>query len=273
MDMDAATEPKPQPVEEVSASINESAAQISSLCDKIESIASYVVDIKNEQQQQTDQGSALSDPEMQQRLLETVTSTFSRLRQLNRQLHEDKVALNAHVASLKRKTDDLGLELENKRREMAYIQRDIESTKGMETIYQTIDIIPEEEFLEGAPEEFKVDIDTHHKLMLSRLRYEIKQREALMESKATAKETRDILRKVKRQRIEKLEKTDSNLQGYINSITLLGTSFGVVNDEDKKESTEEMSSAATRDSDRPKEPKKFREPRDGSSSRIGTPRA
>ncbi|KAJ2842226.1 hypothetical protein GGI22_007623, partial [Coemansia erecta] len=168
--MDASTESNPQPVEEVSASINESAAQISSLCDKIESIASYVVNVKNAQQRQTGQGSATSDPETQQRLLETVTSTFSRLRQLNRQLHEDKVALNAHVASLKRKTDDLGLDLENRKREMAYIKRDIESTKGMETIYQTIDIISEEEFLESAPEEFKVDIDTHHKLMLSRLR-------------------------------------------------------------------------------------------------------
>ncbi|KAJ2551287.1 THO complex subunit 5 [Coemansia sp. RSA 1933] len=270
--MDPVAESSPQLAEEVSASINDSVSQISTLCDKIESIASYVVSIKREQQQKEQEGRASGDPETQQKLLETVTSTFGRLRQLHRHLHEDKVALNAHVASLKRKTDGLGLDLENRKREMAYIQRDIELTKGMETIYQAIDIIPEEEFLHSAPEEFKVDIDTHHKLMLSRLRYEIKQREALMESKAAAKETRDGLRKIKRQRIEKLEKTDSNLQGYIKSMALLGKSFGVNSDEDKKESADDASKAAARDSDGPKELKKFRDPRGESSSRVGTPR-
>ncbi|KAJ1662804.1 hypothetical protein IW140_001974 [Coemansia sp. RSA 1813] len=271
--MESTDEPKPQLAEEISASINDSASQISSLCDKIESIASYIVNIKSEQQQTDNQGSTTSDPETQQKLLETVTSTFSRLRRLNRQLHEDKAALNAHVVSLKRKTDDLGLDLENRKREIAYIQRDISSTKGMETIYQTIDIIPEEDFLENAPEEFKVDIDTHHKLMLSRLRYEIKQREFLMASKAEAKETRDSLRKIKRQRVEKLEKTDSSLQGYIKSMALLGKSFGVASDEDKKEEAAgDASKATARDSDRPKESAKFHESRDGRSSRMGTPR-
>ncbi|KAJ2654857.1 hypothetical protein IWW48_005861 [Coemansia sp. RSA 1200] len=263
--MVSASDRNSAPAEEIPASISASAKQINTLCDKIEDIASYVVSIKNDQSQE--HGSS----DTCQNLLETVTSTFVHLRQLNRKLHEDKVALNTQVVSLKRKTDDLGLYVENRKCEMAYIQRDIDSTKKMETIYQTIDIIPEDEFRANAPEEFKTGNDTHHKLMIGRLRYEIRQREVLMESKARAKEIRDSLRLVKRQRIEKLEKIDNRLQNYIKSLSQLGRSFGVVSDDEKNLSSSDTSGTAVEGPDRPKETKKFRDSRDVGSSRVGTP--
>ncbi|KAJ2522424.1 hypothetical protein H4217_000765 [Coemansia sp. RSA 1939] len=263
--MVSASELNSAPAEQVSASINASAEQINALCDKIEDIASYVVSIKNDQSQEH------SSSDTRQSLLETVTSTFVHLRQLNRKLHEAKVALNAQVVSLKRKTDDLGLYVENRKREMAYIQRDIDSTKKMETIYQTIDIIPEDEFRANAPEEFKTGNDTHHTLMLGRLRYEIRQREVLMESKAKAKEMRDSLRQDKRRRVEKLEKTDIRLQNYVKSLSQLGRSFGVVSDDEKNPSSGDTSGTVVEGSNRPKETEKFRDSRDVGSSRVGTP--
>ncbi|KAJ1989264.1 hypothetical protein GGI25_004806 [Coemansia spiralis] len=250
---------------DISALITDSAAQISTLCDKVEYIANHIVKARN------GQASAI-DHEAQQKLLGTITGTFVRLRLLNRQLHEDKTTLNTSVAGLKRKSDSLALDLENKRREVAYIQRDIESTEKLETIYQTIEIIPKEEFLETAPEEFKVDIGTPHKLMLSRLRYEIKQRDALLEEKTSAKAVRDELRKAKRQRVERLEKIDNHLQSYIKSLSLLGRSLGVGSSDETKESSGDGVKVAAGDTESPKNSDKSRESRGEELSRTGTPR-
>ncbi|KAI8320464.1 hypothetical protein GQ54DRAFT_212914 [Martensiomyces pterosporus] len=237
------------------------AAQIDALCNRIEGMADFIVKKSNSQP---------LDAETYQRLLHTGTSTFVRLRLLNRKLHEDKVELNSSVGELKRKTDSLALELENEKREIAYIQHEIDSTQRLETIYQTIDIIPEEEFRASAPEEFLKDIDTPHKLMLSRLRYEIKQREMLAEDKAAAKAKRDELRLAKRRRVERLEKIDSHLKSYVKSITLLGRSLGIDSNGTKESS--DNTKASPEDTEEPSGSKRSREMRGGSSSRMGTPR-
>ncbi|KAJ2046493.1 THO complex subunit 5 [Coemansia sp. S16] len=251
------------PVNTTSTNISAIASQIEALCDNVERIAAAIVN--NTSNQPLPEG--LDSP---QDILHTVASTFVDLRVLNRQLHEDKATLNTSVGDLKRKTDDLALELENKQREVLYIQKEIDTTQRQETIYQSIDLIPEQEFLETAPDSFKQDITTPHKLMLSRLRYEVKQRDMQIEANKEARATRDKLRLAKRKRIEKLEKIDGHLQGYIKTMTLLGRSFGVTNEHSKD--SEEGAKGTTEDGEEPKEPKRVRVIRGESSSRMGSPR-
>lgn len=193
-------------------------SQINALCDKVEKIANAV----SSSTTTTD-----IDDEQKQQLMFTVTSTFAHMRILNRQLHMGKLSLTSNVNQLKRKIDQLQLSLDNKRHEIAYVHREIDLTQRLETIYQTIDLIPEQEFMEVAPLEFKKDIDTPHKLMLSRLRFEIRQRETLVDDFANLREQRDELRRQKRKRIDKLEKLDSQLQAYVKTMALLGRSLGV----------------------------------------------
>ncbi|KAJ1958480.1 THO complex subunit 5 [Dipsacomyces acuminosporus] len=236
-------------------------ALINALCDKIEDMVGLIVTKSSEQS---------LDGETYQKLLRTGTSTFVRLRLLNRRLHEDKVALRSSVGELKRKIDSLALDLESEEREIAYIKHEIESTQKLETIYQTIGIIPEEEFLSSAPEEFLKDTDTPHKLMLSRLRYEIRQREMLVEAKNAARAKRDELRAAKRKRIDKLEAIDSHMKNYVKTISLLGKSLGIDSNDSKEQTDIEMMSPE--DADVASGSKRSHAARDGTLSNIGTPR-
>ncbi|KAJ2441326.1 THO complex subunit 5 [Coemansia sp. RSA 2424] len=246
-----------------STNIGVVASRIEEHCDNVEQIAAAIANGPDSQPLPA----GLDSP---QDILHTVTSTFVNLRVLNRQLHEDRATLNASVGDLKRKTDALALELENKQREVQYIQKEIDTTQRQETIYQTIDLISEQEFFETAPDEYKQDIDTPHKLMLSRLRYEIKQRDLQIEANKEAKATRDKLRQVKRRRIEKLEKIDGHLQSYIKTMMLLGRSLGVTSDYSKE--AEDGAKRAAEDAEEPEQPKRVREIRDDSISRVGSPR-
>ncbi|KAJ2871963.1 hypothetical protein FB639_004406, partial [Coemansia asiatica] len=150
-------------------SIDEPASQISALCDEIERVANSIAESR-----QTSQADL---PEAREDLLFNATNVFVRLRLLNRRLHEDKTSFSQAVSDLRQKADELALKLENKRREIAYIEKEIESTEKLETIYQNIELIPLEKFMEKAPEEYKQNLDNQHELMLNRLRFEIKQRE------------------------------------------------------------------------------------------------
>ncbi|KAJ1997887.1 THO complex subunit 5 [Coemansia thaxteri] len=239
-------------------------SEIEARCDIVERIAVAIA--SDAEKQQLPAGF-----DSQQDVLHAVTSTFVSLRMLNRQLHENRAALNASVAELKQKTDSLALELENKQSEVQYIQKEIDTTRRQETIYQTIDLISEQEFLEAAPEEFKADIDTPHKLMLNRLRYEVKQRDMQIEVNAEARARRDELRQAKRKRIEKLEKMDGHLQSYIKTIAVLGRSLGITGESAKE--VEEGSNDASEDVDMSKESKRVREIRGETGSRMGSPRA
>ncbi|KAI9474611.1 hypothetical protein LPJ78_004787 [Coemansia sp. RSA 989] len=241
--MDIDTEPAATPM-------GKTAAEIRLLCDRIEQIATVQLD------------ELRANGGTRQQLVLEVTSIFARLRILHRQLNEDKAELAASVDRLKRDTDGLALQLENRQREVQYIEGEIESTKTLETIYQDIDLVPEAEFLETAPPEFQTDIDTPHKLMLARLRYEIHQRDLLMTEAARARARRDELRAAKRKRIERLEKIDGHLNGYIKSVKLLGRSLGA-----SRAHEEAAADAAPEDQ---KESKQHRPSR--SNSRIGTPR-
>ncbi|KAJ2077934.1 THO complex subunit 5 [Coemansia sp. RSA 988] len=257
MDIDVAVAP------ETPASLDKIAGEISTLCDRVEEIATAGVVAQKE--------GLVTNSGTEQRLANEVTGIFVRLRQLHRQLSEDKVAMVATVDELKRGTDDLALELENKGREAAYIQREIASTETLETIYQSIDLIPEEEFLTTAPESCREDVDTPHKLMLARLRYEVMQRDILMEEKARAKAKRDELRLAKRKRIERLEKIDGHLQGYIKSVSLLGRSLTVGSQTSSQEPLGDDSNIVTDDIEERKSPKTPRQSRED-TPRVGTPR-
>ncbi|KAJ2499351.1 hypothetical protein GGH96_003577 [Coemansia sp. RSA 1972] len=245
-------------------SIDKAASEISMLCNRIEEIATAIATAQREQLQ------ASSDA--QQQLIGEVTGIFVRLRLLHRQLNEDKVDLTASVDKLKRDTDSLALELENKQREVRYIQGEIESTTTLETIYQDIELISIDEFMQSAPDEFKSDIGTPHKLMLARLRYEVKQRDMLMEVKATAKARRDELRLAKRKRIERLEKIDGHLQGFIKSVKLLDRSLTANGSGAQDETMGDESKPGHDGVDERKDAKPSRSSR-GNSSRVGTPRA
>ncbi|KAJ1735499.1 RNA methyltransferase tRNA(m5U54)methyltransferase [Coemansia biformis] len=251
--------------------IDAAAAEIGALCDSVESIAGSVVAAQAEK--------LVISSDSEQRLVNRVTSTFVRLRQLHRQLSEDKAALAASVDGLKQGTDSLALQLENKLREVAYIQREIESTNTLETIYQDIDLIPKEEFLAAAPDEYRTDIDTPHKLMLARLRYEIRQRDILVEARDRARAQRDELREAKRRRIERLEKVDGHLQSYVKSASLLGKTLSVgIGAGDgsaavpPSDAPGDDAKAAAGDGDEDRKGPDTPRPTRGDSSRAGTPR-
>ncbi|KAJ2707768.1 hypothetical protein FB645_000542 [Coemansia sp. IMI 203386] len=246
-------------------------SQINALCDEIEKAANYIA-----QSRQNDQ-TVLS--ESREDLLHNATNMFVRLRLLNRRLHEDKASLSQAVSDMKQKADDLALKLENKRREISYVQKEIESTEKLETIYQNIEIIPLQQFMETAPDEYKQNLDNQHELMLNRLRYEIRQREMLMEEKARVKSQRDELRQAKRQRVEKLENIDNHIQNYTKSLKALDRAIdaadGSVDDEDRDNQRERKGGSKPQNDDQEEqavESKRVRELRGESSSRVGTPR-
>ncbi|PIA18177.1 hypothetical protein COEREDRAFT_80092 [Coemansia reversa NRRL 1564] len=257
MDIDIAVAP------EAPASLDRLAAEISTLCGRVEEIAAAGVLAQND--------GLVTSSGAEQLLANEITALFVRLRQLYRQLSEDKVAVVAAVDELKRGTDDLALELENKDREAAYIQREIASTETLETIYQSIDLIPEEEFLATAPESCRGDVDTPHKLMLARLRYEVMQRDMLMEDKARLKSKRDELRQAKRKRIERLEKIDGHLKGYIKSVSLLGRSLTAGDQASSQEPLGDDSNIAGDDIEERNSPNMPCQTR-GDTPRAGTPR-
>ncbi|KAJ1723313.1 THO complex subunit 5 [Coemansia erecta] len=230
----------PPQVESVSTvtPMDATASQIRALCDEIESVAGRLSTAGDARPN--------NNSETQEQLVRNAASIFVRLRMLNRKLHEDKAALTLSVNDMKQQTDDLALALENKRREISYLQKEIESTEKLETIYQHIEIVPLEEFQASAPEEYKQDTDSPHDVMLNRLRFEIDQRDMLMEERAQAKAKRDELRQAKRRRIDKLEKIDSQLQKYIKLMVPLTRSIGAI---DNKPYEQDGNDAADKDTE------------------------
>ncbi|KAJ2335517.1 hypothetical protein GGI00_001316 [Coemansia sp. RSA 2681] len=103
-----------------STNIGVVASRIEAHCDNVEQIAAAIANGLDSQPLPA----GLDSP---QDILHTVTSTFVNLRVLNRQLHEDRATLNASVGDLKRKTDALALELENKQREVQQIEANKEA--------------------------------------------------------------------------------------------------------------------------------------------------
>ncbi|KAJ1890627.1 hypothetical protein LPJ66_007366 [Kickxella alabastrina] len=101
-----------------------------------------------------------------------------------------------------------------------------------------------------------------------------------MAAKSEAKAKRDELRKIKRRRIDKLEKIDGRLQTYLKSLELLGRSIGATEsaeeegDDSMNQESKHGAKASAEDADEPvKEPKRIREIRGGGTPlRVGTPR-
>ncbi|KAG9287947.1 hypothetical protein G9A89_017542 [Geosiphon pyriformis] len=128
-----------------------------------------------------------------------ITSSFARLRDLNRRACLLKLADKNATQTARLGMDDTHLQLQNLISERGYLRREIAKCRNNRFIYQSIPLISEREFLEEAPDEYKSiptiegieeneDLFAHHR-MLQRLRYEESQRKRL-EAERDEKHTR-----------------------------------------------------------------------------------
>lgn len=89
-------------------------------------------------------------------------------------LEEDRV--KAETERAKTPVDFTTLQLHNLMYEKSHYLKAIKACKDFKTKYPDIELVPEEEFFQNAPEEIKTSVlsnDSAHNLMLKRLDYEL----------------------------------------------------------------------------------------------------
>ncbi|XP_012838725.1 PREDICTED: THO complex subunit 5A isoform X1 [Erythranthe guttata] len=125
---------------------------------------------------------------------------FVTLRQANRSILIEEDRVKAETERAKAPVDLTTLQLHNLMYEKNHYVKAIKACKDFKTKYTDIELVPEEEFFTGAPEEIKSSVlstDTAHDLMMKRLNYELFQRKELCKLR------------------EKLEVQKKSLQGTI----------------------------------------------------------
>jgi len=95
-------------------------------------------------------------------------------------------AASLDVQEIKARTTEKKEEVDRKHEKLSCLQyeksnyeRNIRSLQDIQHSYDSIKLVPEEEFLRVAPEELKTDRSNKHKLMLNRLAYELRERKRL----------------------------------------------------------------------------------------------
>ncbi|KAJ6810586.1 THO complex subunit 5B [Iris pallida] len=120
-------------------------------------------------------------------LRELITSAsllFISLRQVNRSILLEEDRVKAETESAKAPVDFATLQLHNLMYEKNHYMKAIKACKDFRSKYPDIDLVPEAEFFNSAPDDIKGGVlanDAAHDLMLKRLHFELFQRKKLCE--------------------------------------------------------------------------------------------
>uniref|UniRef100_A0A1D1XZS6 THO complex subunit 5 n=2 Tax=Anthurium amnicola TaxID=1678845 RepID=A0A1D1XZS6_9ARAE len=115
-------------------------------------------------------------------LITQMSLIFITLRQVNRSILLEEERVKAETEGAKAPVDFTTLQLHNLVYEKNHYLKAIKACKDFRTKYPNIELVPEEDFFRGAPEDIKggaLSTDGPHDLMLKRLNYELHQRKEL----------------------------------------------------------------------------------------------
>ncbi|KAH8094791.1 Fms-interacting protein-domain-containing protein [Cristinia sonorae] len=143
---------------------------------------------------------------------------FARLKALNRACNTATRTHKQIAADARHDMDQTHLGLQNFLYEKRHLEREIEKCRQFASIYQDVPLYSLEEFLERAPESSRTPdiLDNEHALMLSRLSFELleRQRYDLLKQSKTQAATMD---NVKAQ-IDLLVKTATDVQKRVSDL-------------------------------------------------------
>ncbi|KAJ6795350.1 THO complex subunit 5B [Iris pallida] len=139
---------------------------------EMEEIAAKMLFLKKEGKPKTDL----------RELITNASLLFISLRQVNRSILLEEDRVKAETESAKAPVDFTTLQLHNLMYEKNHYMKAIKACKDFRSKYPDIDLVPEAEFFNSAPEEVKGGVlanDAAHDLMLKRLNFELHQRKEL----------------------------------------------------------------------------------------------
>ncbi|KAI0081818.1 hypothetical protein K474DRAFT_1587223 [Panus rudis PR-1116 ss-1] len=106
---------------------------------------------------------------------------FARLKALNRSANAATRAHKQATSNARQDMDQTYLGLQNLQYEKRHLEREIEKCRQFASIFQDVPMYSLEEFIERAPEDARTEeiLSNEHALMLSRLNFELQERQRL----------------------------------------------------------------------------------------------
>ncbi|SPC64275.1 uncharacterized protein UHOD_05072 [Ustilago sp. UG-2017b] len=163
-------------------------------------------------------------PESRQQAFQLLTAStllFSTLKRLNRIIYTDVQSQKTRVAEERSKVDTARLALQNLKYEEAMLELEVKVCQEFQSIFQTIPLHSLEEFNtlrkslgeeEGDEEEGEQD---DHKLMLARLKFELKERKRLETEKQKLQQDKTEVARENKEKKVKLEETEKQLKDLL----------------------------------------------------------
>ncbi|GJE84027.1 hypothetical protein PsYK624_001010 [Phanerochaete sordida] len=133
---------------------------------------------------------------------------FARLKALNRAANAATRTHKQETAETRHDMDQTYLGLQNLLYEKRHLEREIEKCRQFASIYQDVPLYTMEEFLERAPEETRAEeiLNNEHSLMLSRLQFELAERQRLDKECKRLQTMKDELLKESKTRLATMDK-------------------------------------------------------------------
>ena len=137
-----------------------------------------------------------------------------KLLEFNRQSFAHSRSLKKELSDRKSVLDSSNLALQNLLYERFHLEKEIASNDAFESIYQTIDLISEQEFIKQAPSELTATEEPHAR-MLNRLGYELNERKRLAQWVTGLQEKKQKLEKINKQKSLEISKLDTEVETLI----------------------------------------------------------
>lgn len=178
-------------------------------CESLATLMSEIQDLKAS-------GAKEGCAEMEQRRMQGCIH-FMNLKKLNRLAHMRLKRGRDQTHEAKQKVDVLHLQLQNLLYEVMHLQKEISKCLEFKSKHEEIDLVPEEEFYQEAPDNISKPDHTKndpHQLTLARLDWELEQRKRLAEKYKESQATKEKIQKS----IEEKKEHLTSLQPGLNAI-------------------------------------------------------
>ncbi|GAC99097.1 hypothetical protein PHSY_006695 [Pseudozyma hubeiensis SY62] len=174
-------------------------------------------------------------------LLSASTPLFSKLKRVNRQIYNDLSTQKALVADERAKVDTARLALQNLKYEESMLELEVKVCQEFQSIFQDIELQDLQEFhqlhasrdggeemdTDASPpgEKEEEDLADEHKLMLARLRFELKERERLEAEKQRLQQDKTQVAKENREKKVNLEQIEKDLKDLLTAAEAIKAKF------------------------------------------------
>ncbi|AWP06999.1 putative THO complex subunit 5 -like [Scophthalmus maximus] len=172
-------------------------------CETLATLMSEIQELKSN-------GAKEGSAEVEQRRMQSCIH-FMNLKKLNRLAHMRLKRGRDQTHDAKQRVDVLHLQLQNLLYEVMHLQKEISKCLEFKSKHEEIDLVPEEEFYQGAPQEISrphLTKNDPHQLTLARLDWELEQRKGLAEKYKESLATKEKIHKsieVKKEHLTSLQ--------------------------------------------------------------------